>query len=388
MAGGCDSSGVMAAKLSSFYFCYFAFLGCLLPFWPLFLSERGFDGFQISTVYAVFLSTKIFAPSIAGYISDRYDYHINVIRFSLIAAGTAFSLYLLDFDFTSLVLIALVYSFFWNAILSQFEAYTLTVLAEKSDRYSQIRVWGSVGFIVLSLVLGLVFEWVTMAWLPLIMVSLIFLACFISWRLPETNLGSMNGGVRKIESIIPVLRQRSVISFLLVCFFIQLSHGAYYSFYSLYLKEYSYTSFWIGVLWSVGVVAEIILFMFFPRMLKRQGEYFLMVCSIALTVVRWVLIAAFPSNVLVVLFSQLLHAFSFGCLHVVSMVYVQRFFPSGFSGRGQALYSGVSFGLGGAMGAVASGFLWDSSLGHEAIFYFSAIAAFIGLYFSLRLKVL
>ncbi|GAA3920519.1 MFS transporter [Litoribacillus peritrichatus] len=377
---------IPAFKLSSFYFCYFAFLGCLLPFWPIFLSEKGFDGLQIAAFHAVFLSTKIFAPSIAGYLSDRFNILMSVIRCSLIFAGISFSFYILGFDYLELIVIGVVYSVFWNAILSQFEAYTLCRLDSQANRYSRIRLWGSIGFIVLSFSLGVVFEWLSIQWLPFIMIALIVFASYISFQLSELAKTEESDPKKRVQKLMPVLKKPAVVSFLLICFFIQLSHGAYYSFYSLYLEGYGFSNYWIGGLWSVGVVAEIILFLIFPYYLKKYGEYVLLVLSIILTVLRWLVIGYFPESLSLVLFAQGLHAFSFGCLHVVSMVYVQRFFPSGLSGRGQALYSGVSFGLGGAIGAIISGFLWESGLERNVIFYVAAVSAFLALLVSVRLK--
>lgn len=364
----------VAPPLSSFYFFYFAFLGCLLPFWPIFLKDLGVSGYYIGLVQAVFLSTKIFAPSLAGFISDTTGLRIRLIRFGVVAAGMCFALFLLDFSLVQLLLYSCLYSLFWNAILSQFEAYTLDSLGSKASKYSRIRMWGSLGFIALSLGLGWLFEFTSIEWLPLIMLGMIFLAALVSFSLPELVVTSSDAAKTSVASIIPLLRKREIQAFLLICLLMQVSHGPYYSFFSLYMKEYGYSTSFVGGLWALGVMAEVVLFLIFPSWVKRVGAYFLLKLSILLSVLRWWLIAGLPENELVISLAQLLHAFSFGCLHVVSMMYVQRFFSKEFSGRGQALYSGVSFGLGGALGALFSGFLWEG-FEHSLLYVLAGVAA-------------
>ncbi|WP_284381693.1 MFS transporter [Litoribrevibacter albus] len=369
-----------AVPLSLFYFFYFSFLGCLLPFWPVFLEGQGFTGYQIGLVQSIFLGTKIFAPSVAGWISDRTGFRARVIRVGVLGAGTFFSLFLLDFSLYELLIYSALYSVFWNAILSQFEAYTLESLGNRAHLYSKIRMWGSIGFIVLSLGLGGLFDFVSISWLPIIMVSIVLCAGLVSFSLSELrNEDEVFSGART-KSVLPLLKRSNVAAFLVICLLTQASHGPYYSFYSLYLKEFDYSSGVIGGLWALGVVSEVVLFLIFPSWVRRVGPYFLLKLSIGLTAVRWMMIGVLPDSLLFIALSQILHAFSFGCLHVVSMMYVQKFFSKEFSGRGQALYSGVSFGLGGAIGAFFSGVMWEI-LVHGMLFYVAAGVVLMSFFF-------
>jgi len=376
------SSSAATVLLSSFYFYYFAFLGCLLPFWPIYLKELGFSGFEVGLAHAVFLGTKVLAPSVAGVISDRTGFRIRLIRVGVVGAGVGFSLFLLGFELFELIMVTTFYSVFWNAILSQFEAYTLESLGEKAVKYSRIRMWGSIGFIVLALGLGSLFEVVSLSWLPWIMLGVILLAALISFYLPEI---STNEPSSAHVSVLPLLRKREILCFLAVCLLMQISHGPYYSFYSLYMKEYGYSHSLVGSFWAIGVISEVLLFLVFPSWVKKVGAYLLLQVSILLSVVRWLLLGFFPEYISLVVIAQTLHAFSFGCLHVVSMVYVQQFFAREFSGRGQALYSGVSFGLGGALGALLSGYLW-SITSHSVLFFVAAAFSCLSVLCARRIK--
>lgn len=372
---------IPTARLSSFYFFYFAFLGCLLPFWPLFLTDRGFSGYEIGLVHAVFLGTKIIAPTIWGAISDKFDIRIGIIRFGVVTAAFFFCGYLFEFDLQGLLLLSVAYSFFWNAILSQFEAYTLTVLDQKSDWYSRLRLWGSVGFIVFSLSLGAWFDWFDIGHLPVLMLLVMVSVALVSFSLSEVSFGAHSEAhLDQDKRFLSVLTSKPVYCFFAICLLLQMSHGAYYSFFSLYLEQFDYSRLEIGALWALGVIAEIFLFIYFHKIIKAKGAFFVLSASAVLTFIRWLLIAAFPTNYPIIIFAQILHAFSFASLHAVCMVYIQHFFPPHLSGRGQAVYSGFTFGLGGAVGALVSGSLWEL-LPSYSLFVFSSFVAVISLLF-------
>jgi len=156
------------------------------------------------------------------------------------------------------------------------------------------------------------------------------------------------------------LRRPEVLAFLLACFLMQGSHGPYYAFFSIYLQDHGYPSTQIGWLWALGVAAEIAVFLVFHRWLRRFGAVRLFQISIIITAVRWVLLAFFVEQIPVLLFAQVLHAASYGLFHAAAIELVNHYFPGRLQGRGQALYSSMSFGLGNAIGSLASGHLWTS----------------------------
>jgi PPP family 3-phenylpropionic acid transporter len=150
-------------------------------------------------------------------------------------------------------------------------------------------------------------------------------------------------------------------AFLLVCFLLQVAHGPYYTFFSLYLEGLSYSRVTIGQLWALGVLAEVLLFLVMHRLLPRFGVRRIMIVSLWLAVLRWLLIAYGAQSLPVLVFAQCLHAATFGAFHAVSIELIRRNFPAALAGQGQAIYSGISFGAGGAIGAVLSGYLWQQN---------------------------
>lgn len=358
-------------RLSGFYFFYFATLGALIPYWGLYLKSLGFGPVQIGELVAIILATKIIAPNIWGWIADHTGKRMVIVRSACLLATLTFAGVFLGHGYAWLALVMSLFSFFWNAALPQFEATTLNHLGAETHRYASIRLWGSIGFIVAVTGLGAWFESAGMDLLPGVLVALFTGIWLVSLLVPERAAGH-----RPLdhEPLRKVLARPAVVSLLLVCFLIQASHGPYYTFYSLYLAEHGYSETLIGQLWAWGVVAEIGVFLRMHRWLPRLGARRLLLAATALTTLRWLLTAAFVEQLWIMAVAQTLHAASFGVYHAVAIHLVHRLFTGRHQGRGQALYSSLSFGAGGAVGSVAAGYLWDG-VGAEWMYVAAALTA-------------
>lgn len=357
-------------RLSSFYFFYFASLGALIPYWGLYLRHQGYTPGDIGELMAILMGTRIVSPYLWSWVADHTGRSMLVIRFTAICATLAFAGVFISSSFWWLALVMVVFSFFWNAELPQFEANTMNFLGQNTHRYSFIRIWGSVGFILTVIILGVLLDKLSIVLVPvaiLLLFSFIAISSFTVVDKPGQQ-SSEHG------SIMQILKQPVVIALMLVCMLGQMSHGPYYAFYSIYLSLHGYSSTDIGWLWALGVIAELVLFLSMHRLMRSYGLWRLMMIAMALAALRWLLIAAFVELVAVIIFAQLLHAASFGLYHVVSVELFHRFFRGRYQGRGQALYSSVSFGLGGAIGSYASGKIWHS-ISPEMIYIAAAVAA-------------
>jgi len=340
-------------RLSSFYFLYFASIGALVPYWSFYLKDLGFSSLEIGQLFSTLALSKIVAPYLWGWIADKTGFHIRIVRITSFLAICCFIPLIWSETYWSILSGMLVFSFFWNAALPQFEVITLNRLGENRHRYSQIRLWGSLGFIFTVVVFGALFEWIALDWLPLLLVIIFFFIWATSMTIAEAS-PRISGSV----NIFSVLRKPQVVALLLACFLMQASHGPYYTFFTIYMQELEYQSFSIGLLWSLGVAAEVLVFMVMHRIMKRIHAARLMMISLLLTSVRWVLTAIFPENIFLIVLAQCLHAASFGVFHASAIHMIHEFFPN-HQGRGQALYASVSFGAGGAIGSLYSGFMWD-----------------------------
>ncbi len=368
-------------RLSNFYLWYFASLGALVPYWGLYLKDKGFDAAAIGELMAVLMATKLVAPNIWGWIADHTGQGMRIIRIASLLSLLVFVGVFVSDTYWWLVAVMAGFSFFWNASLPQFEAITLSHLKDDTHRYSTIRLWGSIGFILTVAGLGLLLDYTGVTILPQILMVLFLLIWFSSLIVQDVG---PRVHPNHHQSIHTVLKQKAVIALLVVCFLMQASHGPYYTFYTLYMEDYGFTRSTIGQLWALGVIAEIGVFLVMHRWLPRFGARQLLIVSLILTTLRWLLIASLPEQIVWVLFAQLLHAASFGIYHAVAIHLIHRFFVGKHQGRGQALYSSLSFGAGGAVGSLYAGYVW-SGINPSASFLvaagLSAVAAIIAWYF-------
>ncbi|MGQ7269448.1 MFS transporter [Marinobacter nauticus] len=355
-------------RLSNLYFWFFALLGGLLPYWSLYLEGQGYSYLQIATLMATIQLTKIVAPSVWGYIGDRTGQRVRLVRFGAIFGSLFFAGVFLEPGFYGLLLVMLVFTFFWNAILPLYEVITLRVLGKHRDKYGKVRLWGSVGFIGAVALVGGLLELVEIQYLPWLLLP-VFAGIAVSAFLVPSERGERKQQSAPVGSLKAIVTHPAVIAFFAMNFLLQVSHGAYYTFFSIHLEQHGYGKLAIGLLWSLGVIAEIGLFLIMHRLSRRFSVRQVVLGALVLTMFRWGLIAELTSVLPVLIFAQLLHAASYGALHAVSVQYIQGFFGKHHHGQGQALYSGLTFGAGGALGAWLSGFLVDG---------FSTSAAFWG----------
>lgn len=343
-------------RLSGFYFFYFAVLGIHLPYWGLYLKDCGFGPVEIGNLSALLVATRIVAPTVWGWIADRTGRSLAIIRITLFLGALVFAGFLYARGYWAMAGITVGFGFFWNAALPQFEAITLAYLAEEPYRYSRIRLWGSVGFIAMVLGMGWILDKQPVAVLPAAVTGILAANWLVTLTLPkpgEAHAGPVRVGLWEI------LKKPSVLAFLTVCMLLQVAHGPYYVFYSIYLKQFHYSATLTGCLWALGVLAEIVLFINMRPLLARYSLRAILLVSLLLATLRWMLIGWGAADPILLFGAQLLHAASFGSAHVAAIHLVHYYFGREHQGKGQALYSSLSFGLGGMIGSLYSGYFWD-----------------------------
>jgi PPP family 3-phenylpropionic acid transporter len=346
------------ARLSGFYFFYFAILGAFLPYWPLYLQGAGYDPTRIGWVMAILPATKVVSPSLWGWLADRTGRTLRVIRWTAFLSLGSFVAVFGAEDFIRLAAVMAAFTFFWNATLPLFETLTLGHLHGDAGRYSRIRLWGSVGFIVTVMAVGEALDGVlAIACLPQFIVLLFLSQWFISLSVPAVRGAPHAEGHGSLAGI---LKRGEVIAFFLACLLLQVAHGPYYVFFSVYLESHGFDSGGTGALWGLGVVSEIVLFALLHRLFRRISVRAVFLWSLALSGVRWLLTAWGIDHLALILLAQVLHAASFGSVHAVAIHLVHRYFRGPHHGTGQALYSSLSFGLGGALGSLFAGQFWTA----------------------------
>lgn len=357
-------------RYSLFYFLYFLSLGALVPYWSVYLKSLSFSALEIGELIASLAATKIFAPYIWGWVADKTGQHVRIVQITSFVACVCFLPLVWADSYWTIMLFMVLFSFFWNAALPQFEVVTMITLGKDKHRYSQVRLWGSLGFIAAVFLLAWLLDFMSVNVLPLAILIIMFLILLSSFSVDETPLKSPDSG-----SIFTIIKRPEVIALLLACFLMQLSHGPYYTFFTLYMKDQGYSISLISGFWSLGVLAEVVAFIYMHRLFKRWDATFIMFLALFLTALRWFMTALFSDVLWLIVLAQCLHAASFGLFHASAIHLIDDYFP-GHKGRGQAIYSSVSFGVGGALGSLYSGYLWDYLSPVTMFFVAGAIALF------------
>lgn len=372
----------VAARLAIYYFAHFAYAGAFMAYFPLYLAERGLDAGRIAAVLALPQLARIFAPGLWGWVADRWRAQrgVVVLSCSALAAG----LVLLPFaqGFAAIAALIALMSVLSAGGLPLVEAITLTSLAGQSGRYGPIRLWGSLGFIGAVLAVGAWLDAAAMRLLPAVLFGLAFVALAAALALPgasthgpaPTDDGERgrfaNGGVRAL---------------LAAGFCMAIAHGALYAFFSLHLEQLGYSGKAIGAFWTLGVLAEIAVFLYLPAIFRRFALSTILQAGLLAAVLRFLAIAWAAEHVAVLVLAQLLHAATFGAFHSASVAAVHRLFPRSAQARGQALFSSLSYGAGGAAGTLLAGWAWGW-YGAAAAFSLAAVAALAGAFLARQLR--
>ncbi len=362
-------------RLSGYYFFYFAFIGAFSPYFGLYLQSLSFSAWDIGLLMSQMQLMRLFGPYLWGALADHLAQRVMIVRLAALISLLGFSSFFFVRSFESILLAMAILAFFWSAALPLVETLTFDHLRDQPARYSRIRIWGSVGFIVAVLVTGALLDhWPLPSVLWVICATLLgILACaLLIFEAPVHHHADDH------PSVAEILRQPHVKALFSACFAMSAAHGALYVFYSIHLSDNGYSKSVVGNLWSLGVVAEIVVFFFMSQLMHRFGLRSLLLASFAAATLRFLMIGWGVESLLVLVLAQLLHGLTFGAYHAASIAAVNRWFPGRCQARGQALYSSLSFGAGGLLGGLISGWMWDD-VGAKATFALSSAFALLGL---------
>jgi len=371
-------------RLSGFYFFYFAFVGAMSPFWGLYLKSLEFTAFQIGVLMSLLQVMRIFAPNIWGWLADRSGKRVAIVQAAAILSLAAYVGVFFGTSFLWLFAVMSLMSFFWSASLPLVEATTLSHLGDRTEKYGRIRLWGSVGFILAVVGLGYVLDQLPIRFLLWAILGMMAGLALFARHIPEARVIPHS---TDHEPVWNILKRPEVLTFFAASFFNAAAHGPYYTFYSIYLVDHGYTKSSVGWLWALGVISEILVFLWIPRLMRRFTLRQIMLASLALGVARFLIIGWGIDWFVLVLAAQVLHAATFGSYQAAAIEVVHRIFRGKHQAKGQALFNSLSFGAGGTLGGLYSGYAWDI-FGPQATFSVAAICCLVALglvYWKLRL---
>jgi MFS transporter, PPP family, 3-phenylpropionic acid transporter len=369
-------SHALHTNLSRFYFVYYFFVGAFVPYWGLYLQSEHFSAADIGILMSLFQISRIFAPNLWGWLADHTKQRVKWIRLTAALGLLGFVAVFWAHGFFWLFLVMASLSLFTSSTLPLSESLTLAHLATTNGHYSKIRMWGSLGFIVASVILGFAIDAYGIKSLLWFLLGVQIILFGLTFKLPEANIEPHKDDHFSIWTI---LKNPTVIALLLGCALMVTAHGVLYNFYSIYLAQHGYSKKVIGLLWSLGVICEIVIFMLMPKIMARFSLKKIMLISLGLAVLRFSLIGLAVDNLTLLLLAQCLHAFTFGSFHAASVEVITQFFNGRHQARGQAIYNSVAYGVGGTIGGLAGGYALQF-LGGETTFLLATIFPLVGFF--------
>jgi PPP family 3-phenylpropionic acid transporter len=343
------------SSLCAFYFFYFAAVGVYVIFLPKVLSDIGYSNFDIGVVLAVAPLTKFAMPFLfLKHISLNKSMFKKALFLTVLASAL---FYITIENFYAFMLNNAFLASCLSLILPYIEVTAVTTLGK--NRYGKARLFGSIGFMIIALVLAkfLSTPFVALHYYLAIVVLTVIFALLLLRHDFEQILNSASGS--ETFSFIKNL------AFWVSIFLMQVSFGPFYNFFTIYSQEHGISLETISYLWAFGVICEIVMLYFSAPILKNNLLFILKFC-VAITTFRWLLLYLFPSSVEVLFFTQAIHAFSFALFHSSTVIYLYSLYEN--KKLAQQFLAGVGYGLGAFVGSFMAGALYG-----EYLFLYSVI---------------
>ncbi|MCE9651237.1 MAG: MFS transporter [Parvibaculum sp.] len=350
--------------------------GIHVVFFTAWLASVGFTPYSTGLLLASMGVLRVFTGPVLGVAADAFHARRLFLIVLMGVAGLCYVGYAAFSGPAFVVAFSLIASAAFSAIGALIEGVTLRAATMRGFDYGRVRLWGSLAFVAMNFFGGAVVAAAGIeSFLPILIGSAFFALCG-GFVLPREELPAVRASARSVgRDALALARQPLFMLMTAATGIAQASHTFYYSFGTLNWQSLHYDARLIGLLWALGVIAEIVLLMFSGRVVARIGAVNLMMLGAAAGIVRWTIVALSPPLWLLIPI-QFLHAGTFCAVHLGSMHFILRATPPHLIGTAQSIYAAVTIGVFFSIGQYGSGVLFGAhgSLGYLAMTGFSAVA--------------
>jgi PPP family 3-phenylpropionic acid transporter len=352
------------ANFALFLFVYYAFMGTLTTYAPLYFASWGVGAAEIGILMSLVQVMRIVGPTLWGWVADHSSRRVLVLRMTALGAVAAYSGIVLGTGYLHFFVAMACLNLFTSAQAPLTEALMLAEMRGDTSRYGRVRLWGSLGFVAAVMAVGFLLDRLGVAALPWLAGAVLLLVLAQSLRIREAPRPE---GPHAAPPLLDVLRKPAVIAFFAQAALMVAAHTSLYAFYSLYLERAGYGKAVTGAMWSLGVLAEVVFFYFQAGAMRRIGVKAAMMVSFGVAALRFAAIGLGAGWLAVLVLAQLLHAFSFAAHHCASITAMQRWFGGPLQARGQALFMSIAYGIGGTFGGLFMSWCWET-LGPASVY--------------------
>ncbi len=359
-----------AWRIAAFFAALFLIYGASLPYLPVLLDARGLNSAEIGIVSSVPLFFRLFLTPLIAVQADRRGDHRSVIIGLSLAAVAAILLLAGVRGFWPILVCATMFLVAIQSTMPLIETIAMAGVKQGGHNYGRMRLWGSASFILVTFAGAALIDALgagIIVWLLTIGAILTFAAAVALPRpdLEKTPAGSAGTSAKvrlNLSAVRALATSKPIVLFLIAAGAAQSAHAVFYGFGVLHWRASGIPGSWIGLLWSIGVIAEIGLFWWSKQILAKLTAVDLILIGAAASLVRWTLMAFDPPLALLVPL-QILHGATYGASHLGAMHFIQARVPEGQSGTAQALYSTVTSGIGMGLAMMFAGFAYQRFAG-------------------------
>lgn len=374
--------------LALFFAAYFGFVGLYSPFLGPYLQSLGHGLDVVAFSLGMMQIMRIFGPFAWGWLADRTGQRVRWIRLGALG-GTACTALAFTWQGDGLwfLLGVLLINAFISGLVPMSDAYAMERCNGQAGLYGRVRLFGSVGFVVAVLLFGAVAQVYGYASYPFLAVAVLGLAFVAAMRFQPDHI--------ERDKRAPKMPFQQVLHRLLVphglpffwgaAFFMILAHGVFYGYFSLYLLEFGFPEFSIGLLWAFGVMCEVVFFALQARFFHRLSLRAWLLVSFVACAVRFFALALLPGFWPVVLLTQGLHALTFAAHHTATVTWLRVNMPHSLVVRSQAMYATIAYGLGGTTGTLVGRVAWEY-IAPQAAFGLAGLSALLAVWMGLKFR--
>ena len=365
-----------AWHFATLQFLSFAALSLFGTYGNVYFKRRGLSDIQLGILLTVPAMVSIVGPMIWGIASDLLQRRKPIVITMYLVSAILFPLFwfLNSQTFILICIIMGLFSFFFNPSIPLTDTWTLDYLSNTGGNYGKIRCWGSVGYIVPLLFSTLLFPSSAGGTAEVLLPMFFGVSGF---RLLAASQASymtdiIPSGQKKLDwKILRIYLRPFAITFFFCVFMRSFAFSPFFAFFNIYLDTLGVTDNMKGLPWIVAAGAEVIMIAFSDKLMQRFGAVTAIISAYVAMAIRFFVLATAPSWE-VILFIQLLHAFTFGAYHPAAIQIINQITPESFRATGQTLVSVIG-GIGRILGNLAGGF-WASSYGYSVLYKYLGIS--------------
>ena len=329
----------MKLNLSLYYFFFFASIAIYVIFLPNYLKVLGYSAKEIGIIFSALPISRFITP----FFFQKRAITTNIFKLSIfISAILTIMLYVNNFY--SYLLFFTILGVLYSINFPYIETIAINKL---ENSYGKIRLWGSIGFMLVALLLSYIQINIITLFFILNLITAYFAYKFVN---PEFSIS------KHFEKIDFLKEWQFWIALILL----QISFGGFYNFFTIYNLHHGISKEINGWLWSIGVIAEIIIFIFQYKFLTKNNALFYIKISLFMTFIRWLGFYIFVGNALMIALLQTLHMFSFAIFHTAALLYISNKYKN--QTLAQQFYAGIGYGLAAFLGSILSGYLYSDKL--------------------------